>query len=116
MSPSKPPRSISMPTLMDTGRERALTSAPEFAGRAEISPDGTMAAYAGRSAVSVITTRGGVPEKLCERCTLGTVLGWTADSQRIIGVTGKPTSLILLDAQNGKQTLLLSHPEWDLHR
>ena len=101
---------------LDNGKERALTSAPEIASRAEISPDGTKAAYTGSQIVSVFSIRGGVSERLCERCVLGTVLGWTADSRQIIAATGQPISLILLDAQNGKQTTLLKHAEWDLHR
>src|SRR5260370_10744493 len=100
---------------LDTGKERALTSAPEIAARAEISPDGATAAYTGGGSVNLVSTRGGVPEKLCDQCT-PTVLGWTADSRQVIGSIGTPVSPFLLDVQNGKQTPLLSHPEWDLHR
>jgi Tol biopolymer transport system component len=102
---------------LETGKERALTSAPVIALRAEISPDGAKAAYASPPrSVSVVPLRGGVPEKICERCTLGTVLGWTPDNQRLIAGFGKPISLILLDTKTGKPSPLLSHPEWDLHR
>jgi Tol biopolymer transport system component len=100
---------------LETGKERALTSAPIIAARAEISPDGSRAAFTGAGPVSVVSTRGGVPEKICEQCAL-TVLGWTADSQRLITGRGKPISLILLDAKTGKPSPLLSHPEWDLVR
>jgi len=101
---------------METGKERALTSAPEIARRAEISPDGTRVAYAGPHFISVVSTRGGVPEKVCEQCTHGTVFGWTPDGRHLIGGRDTPASLVLIDTQNGKQTTALHHQEWDLHR
>src|SRR5260370_35860376 len=52
-----------------TGKERALTSAPEIASRAEISPDGEKAVYTGDGPVKLVSTRGGVPEKLWDRGT-----------------------------------------------
>ncbi|MEO7652547.1 MAG: protein kinase, partial [Bryobacteraceae bacterium] len=103
---------------LETQKERVLTSYPERARRAELSPDGTKVAYThgqGGAAVSVISTRGGVPERACEKCS-STVLGWTPDSRQLIVWGGKPIKLFLLSAHDGKQTPLLEHKEWDIHR
>ncbi|MEO7653390.1 MAG: hypothetical protein ABIZ80_23270, partial [Bryobacteraceae bacterium] len=100
---------------LETGKERTLTSFPEVAGRAEISPDGLTSAYTGRGIVSVVPTRGGRPEKICDDCGQ-TVLGWTPDSRQLIWAQGRPGALFLLGAHDGKKSPLLSHPEWDLHR
>jgi Tol biopolymer transport system component len=83
--------------------------------RAELSPDGSKAVCTdSRGIISLVSTRGGVPEKLCERCG-PTVLGWTADSRQVI-MGGRKPMLLLLDTQSRKAATLLSHPEWDLHR
>jgi Tol biopolymer transport system component/tRNA A-37 threonylcarbamoyl transferase component Bud32 len=99
---------------LESGKERALTSAPEVARRAEISPDGSHIVLSMGGAVSVIPARGGIPEKLCDGCA-ATVLGWSPDSRQVIVWEGKPISLFLL-SMDRKRTPLLSHPKWDLHR
>ncbi|MEO7650561.1 MAG: hypothetical protein ABIZ80_08825, partial [Bryobacteraceae bacterium] len=54
---------------LESGKERALTSAPERAARADLSPDGSRIAFTSWKRVSVLSIRSGVTEKLCEGCT-----------------------------------------------
>ncbi|MBL8293915.1 MAG: PD40 domain-containing protein [Bryobacterales bacterium] len=63
-----------------------------------------------------MSTKGGVEEKVCDSCAGQTVLGWTPDSRQIVAYRGRPVELILIDTQTGKQTTLLRHPSFDLHR
>ncbi len=98
-----------------SGTERALTSSPAGTGRGELSPDGSKAAYGRRGSLFAMPAKGGVEEKVCDSCVM-TVLGWTLDSRQVVTGRGRPIELILIDTQTGKQTPLLRHPSFDLHR
>ncbi len=85
--------------------------------RAQISPDGTKIAVGigGPGKITVVPIQGGVPDVLCpEGCN--SILGWSADSRKILTWKGKPIADFLLDISDGKLTPVLSHPQWDLHR
>ncbi|HUQ90641.1 MAG TPA: protein kinase [Bryobacteraceae bacterium] len=99
-----------------SGIERALTSSPMGTGRGELSPDGKRVAYARRGSLFLMSTKGGVEERICDACSGGTVLGWTPDSRQIVTHLGRPIELVLIDTQTGKRTPLLRHPMFDLHR
>jgi hypothetical protein len=85
-------------------------------GRAMFSADGTVVGHTVPGAswpIYVTPTRGGIAEKLCDRC--GTFWHWTTDRKRIIYVLGERKHFEVLDLNDGKRFKFLLDPEIDLY-
>jgi serine/threonine protein kinase len=91
---------------LQTGSERQVTSStPAFA---VISRDGNRIAYSiedhGKIPIYIYTVspESGMTERVCEDC--GEVLDWSPDGQRVLFLSGRPTSISALDLKS-QQTL-----------
>jgi Tol biopolymer transport system component len=95
-----------------TGQERHIADGDGLHGR--ISPDGSTVAIAHESSrhdVVLMPAQGGPPVSLCDDCLLG---GWSPDGARLVIRRGRPRRLFVRDIRSGAETLLASHPEWNL--
>lgn len=99
-----------------TGRERQVTHAGS--DDATLSADGSKVAYVtvkdGISHLEIIESTGDPPAPLCEECNIPA--DWSPDGSRVLFGRGLPTRLFVHDVVSGRQTELLSHPKWNLHR
>jgi Tol biopolymer transport system component len=59
-----------------------------------------------------VSTRGGVPEKLCDNCLRATE--WSRDEKALLIFGGNPYQINLLDIASRQQTALLKHATYNL--
>ena len=103
---------------LDGGKETALTVTPSNEEQPVVSADGSKVAYVlrdgGISPIYVVNARGGVPEKICEGCTLS-LTDWSPDGTRMLYLWEHPRRSVLLNLESGRKTDLLRHPQHNLY-
>jgi Tol biopolymer transport system component len=93
---------------LDTEKERIITlvRSEQFTNPV-ISADGTMIGYTARdqgvTSGYAVRTDGGVPRKICDRCSLW---GWLADGRRVL--VDQDPGVYVLDTESGERQLVLS--------
>jgi Tol biopolymer transport system component len=94
-----------------TGRESIVGSSPVAQRFPILDATGARVAYSSvepQKRSIHVSTRGGVPEKVCDDCLRAT--DWSVDGKSLLIFSGSPYEVSTLDLASHRQTLLLEHP------
>jgi serine/threonine protein kinase len=106
---------------LKSGNEFPLTKTPGDETQPVIAPDGSRVLYGvlqdGRMSTFVVSTDGGIPERLCDDC--GAPSDWSHDGRTVLLQTWRTTprfSISAVDVQSRKISEILAQKDWLLFR
>ncbi len=101
---------------LSNGRENRITTTDEPEERPEISPDGSVIAYANAAGVSIVSRiRSGGAESLCSDC--GYPWDWSHNNRTLLYLERKPVWAIgSFDPQTGRKSIVLEAARWPLYQ
>jgi len=105
---------------LESSKETYLALAPSSDGFTVISPDGSKAAYGAaekqKPAVYVASAEAGIPEKVCDDCTMA--YSFSSDGKKLLfwSSPGQTACISLLDLASGEQTEILRRSGYGIFR